>query len=784
MITITGLVDRVRWHNPETGWTILSLKPEQTTLFHGSTLTAVGQFHPEPFADETLTLSGDWTTHTQYGEQFKVERVVGRTSPQTRDGLVAYLASGLFPGIGDVIAARIVDHFGDDTADVFDRTPQRLAEVRGITAAKAADIAAVWRDEQDAREAMTYLCGLGLTTTMAGRIYRTYQDNTVTKVRENPYRLAWDVDGIGFKRADTIARGVLHCHDADPRRIQAGLLHALKETRDDGHVYLPRNELVDAAAALLGLSDQDVIGSTLDGMATRDLFGAATKGAAVVVDEQVSPEPVVYLPQLHFAENNAARRLVIIQKTNSGPIGNPEKLAALINATEVELGLIFDPKQRAAIQMALTSKVSVITGGPGTGKSVLLRAITNVLQARSVTMTLCAPTGRAAKRMTETTGVTAATIHRTLQFKPGRYGGGSFEKNETDPLYTAFVLVDECSMVDIALFNNLLQAMPDRARLLLVGDVDQLPSVGPGNVLRDLINSDRLPITRLDTIFRQSERSKIITNAHAINAGRMPDTANDSDDFFFFAAETQEQIRDQILEIVCRKLPGKFGYDPLRDVQVLSPMYKGAAGVDSLNRHLQQALNPPNALRTEHAAFNELRTKRRTLRVGDKVMQLRNNYELDVYNGDTGFIRAIDSEKKQLVVAMEGREVMYRFQALDQLTHAFACTIHKSQGSEYPVVVMPVTTAHYIMLRRNLLYTSITRGKKTVVLVGSRQAIGIAVNTAVAEQRYSALARRLRLAIPAGSEPANEKTAGLDLAAQTPTARTRIGGQHHVRQHR
>jgi len=737
MIEITGVVDGIRYHSDITGWTVLRLKPEQQHMFH-STITAVGEFNPKPLDDEELTLQGQWGQHPQYGEQFQVIRVVGRKSPQTRDGLVAYLASGLFPGIGTAIAARIVEHFGNDTADVFDHGPMRLAEVKGITPDKAAAIAKVWREERDARAVMTYLCGLGLTTRMAGRIYNTYQEKTIDKVRDNPYRLAWDVDGIGFRRADEIARITLNYAGDDPRRIEAGILHALKEAHGDGHVYLPNRELQNQAADLLGVADQKRIANVLAGMVKRDLFGGPTRDAKVVVDESSGTESNVYLPQLHHAEQNAAQRVAAINRANSGQIASPDKLATLIAETEYDMGLTLTAQQRDAVLMALTNKVSVITGNPGVGKSLLLRAVVHVLQACDVSFTQCAPTGRAAKRMIEATGAQAATIHRTLQFQPGRFGGGFFQKNERDPLDTAAVLVDECSMVDLSLFNNLLKAVPNRARLLLVGDIDQLPSVGPGNVLRDLIDSQTLPVARLDTIFRQDERSKIITSAHAINAGRMPHTANDSDDFFFFAAESQEDIRDRIVELVSQRLPEAFGYDPLRDVQVLSPMYRGEAGVNALNHRLQQALNPPSLLRAEH------KTGRRTFRVGDKVMQLKNNYTLDVFNGDMGFIRAVDTLNKKLIVAIEGREVTYEFKALDQLAHAFACTIHKSQGSEYPAVVMPVTTAHAIMLRRDLLYTGVTRGKQTVVLVGSRRAIGIAVHTAVAEKRHSALARRLQ----------------------------------------
>ncbi len=725
---LAGTVVSVRYRSDDTGWTILNLR--RADLF-SSNVTAVGTLNPEPFPEEELVLLGTWDRHPKYGEQFKIERVQGRKSPVTLEGLAAYLGSGLFPGIGEAMAGRIVAQFGVETPDIITNTPERLAEVKGITEEKATAIAEVWKAEEAAREVMTWLCGLGLTTNMATRIYNTYEQQTIDKVKDNPYRLAWDVDGIGFRRADEIARSVMQLGDADPRRIEAGILHALKEAQSEGHVYLPRQELLTKAAELLRIDAKEAIDASLTEMAGRD----ERHGAAVVVEGTA-----VYLPSMHRAETGVAERLAALLDEPDGLVKvEPGEVSELVAGAAEAMGVTLSEQQRDAVAMVLSSKASVITGGPGTGKSMILKAVIHALDKAGAKYTLCAPTGRAAKRMAEATRSEAMTIHRTLEFQAGRGGMGSFNRHDRNPLKTDMLIVDEMSMVDLSLFHSLLKAMTSDMRLLLVGDVDQLPSVGAGDVLRDLIDSGRIPVTRLTKIFRQDARSKIVTNAHAINNGMMPDTTNDSTDFFFFAADTAAQIEDLIVDIVTRRLPDKFPeFNMVRDVQVLSPMYRGDAGVNALNQRLQAILNPPAPDKAEY------RAKTRLYRVGDKVMQLSNNYDKSVFNGDVGFVAAIDNTFKQIVIDVDGRQVWYEFNELDQTTLAYAATVHKSQGSEYPVIVMPVTTSQYMMLRKNLIYTGVTRGKRTVVLVGSRKAIGIAVSNNTAEKRYTALSRRLQ----------------------------------------
>ncbi len=725
---LAGTVRRVIHRSPESGWTIISFEPEQQLLW-ASTVSAVGIVEPEPMQDEVLTLVGRFEKHPKYGDQFKIDRVDGRQPPVTPEGLVAYLSSSLFSGIGPTLATRIVDLFGTDTPQVIENEPDRLAEVSGISEEKAAMIAQVWKEQAESRAAISYLCGLGITMATATKIWQKYGAKTVERVQQNPYLLAWDVTGIGFQRADQVARAMNHYADDHPNRITAAILHVLKAASNEGHVYLPAHELVTQTTELLHITDQPAVSRVLADMAEQD----SESGSAVIREDDR-----VYLPWLHAAETGVAGRVAGLLSAETFRVNiDPQKLAEYIRQAEEEIGITFTEQQRGTVYTALMSGISVITGGPGTGKSSILKALVHALNMEGALYILCAPTGRAAKRITETTGEEAATIHRTLEYT-NEGGHGHFARNHLNPLETGMIIVDEVSMIDLHLFHSLLKAIRPGTRLVLVGDVDQLPSVGAGDVLRDLIQAGIVPVTRLSTIFRQDRRSKIVTNAHAINNGQMPDTTNDSTDFFFFGAETPQEIGSLVVDIVANRLPARFaGLDPVWDVQLLTPMYKGEAGVDALNAGLQARLNPLAPGKDEY------RTKFRTYRVGDKVMQLRNNYDKGVFNGDIGRIVTIDNTNKNLIVLMGDNQVWYDFPELDELTLAYAVTVHKAQGSEFPVVVMPVTTSHYILLRKNLLYTGVTRGKRTVVLVGSRRAIGIAVGNDQAEQRHSYLARRL-----------------------------------------
>lgn len=740
MTEIVVTVQNVTYRNPESGYTVLRVQPAQPAqrqLFAGA-MTAVGQLHPEPYADEQLTLEGEWTQHPKFGEQFKINHVRARKPPADANALIAYLGSGIFPWVGTATACEIVRLFGETTADVLSSAPERLVEVRGITAERAAEIGKVWQEQQATREAMTYLCGLGISMTFANRIYAQYGADTAAKIRENPYRLAWDVDGIGFDRADRIARSALGFDDLSPQRLEAGVIHALKEARMQGHVYLPKDRLIAEAAKLLKVDDAAAVGASID-----RLTSAPSGDAPLIAETGTSVEgPSIYLPSMHAAEIGAACRLRAMLRDDPARSRlralREVDLQAAIRESEQKSGITLAEQQRKAVETALTSKISVITGGPGTGKSTCLRAVIDVLKQTGHGFVLCAPTGRAAKRLAQATGEFAATIHRTLEFTPL----GAFAHNEENPLSGCLIVVDEASMLDLSLFYSLLKAITPETHLLLVGDVDQLPSVGAGDVLRDLIQSGVVPVTRLNVIFRQDETSKIVTNAHAINRGDMPDTANESEDFFFFKAEEPGDAAALIIDLVQNRIPQKFGFHPLDDVQVLTPMHPGPVGVQMLNERLQAALNPPSRLKGEY------RIGKRVFRVGDKVMQTVNNYKLGVFNGDIGRVVSVDLPNRALNICIDERTVRYEGDDLDDLVLAYACTIHKAQGSEYPVVVMPVVTQHFYMLARTLIYTGVTRAKKVVVLVGTRKAIAIAVSNDKVARRYSALVERLRARQP------------------------------------
>lgn len=715
--SLEGVVERITFYNPENGYSVIRLQPAR-----GDLVTVVGNL-PEVTPGEALRLRGAWTSHTDYGRQFKAEQCE-QVLPATVDGIRRYLGSGLIKGVGPRTAEKIVEQFGAQTLTVIEAEPHRLREVPDIGPKRYALIREAWEAQKQIKEVMVFLQGHGVSTGLAVKIYKHYGDDSLKVVRDDPYRLARDIWGIGFKTADKIAQALGLPPDA-PTRLEAGVTHALSELADEGHVYAPQPVLIAAAVELLGVAAEPIWPAIerleKDGRVRREVLAGQT-------------EPAVYLAPFHQAEVNVAARL-------RGLLDAPRSRLADLAVANGEL--LFDSTadsttplsegQRAAVQMALTHKVSVLTGGPGTGKTTALRALIRLLDIKRHPVALASPTGRAAKRLAEATGRPAQTIHRLLGFSPVE----GFTHNERNRLPAHLIVVDEASMLDLILMNNLLKAIEPGSHLLLVGDVDQLPSVGAGNVLGDVVASGCLPVARLATIFRQAAQSHIITNAHRINQGQMPVFEKESSDFFLFAQEEAETAADWVVDVVQNRIPKKFGLDPLADVQVLAPMHRGAAGVGNLNQRLQAALNPPGPRKAERLIGG------RVFRAGDRVMQLRNNYQKETFNGDMGRIAEVDEENQTFSIVFDGRPVVYEWAEADELTHAFAVSIHKAQGSEFPAVVVPMLTQHYMLLQRNLLYTAITRAKKLCVIVGARKAISIAVRQAQATQRWSGLAGRL-----------------------------------------
>ena len=744
---LRGTVERVTYYSEETGYSVIRLNvPGQRGL-----VTIVGNL-PEVNPGESLRLEGTWTTHPQYGRQFKTERCE-QVLPATVEGIKRYLGSGLVKGVGPVTAARIVQRFGADTLRVLDLEPRRLREALGVGPKRAAAIAKAWEEQKHIREVMLFLQSHGVTTGLAVKIYKTYGDDALRVVQENPYRLARDIWGVGFKTADKIARDLGLPPDA-PSRVQAGVAHALSQLADEGHVYAPEPELVSEATKLLEVPPNLVskaIG-TLDAeeVVRRETLvypsppssppmGGKEKGHPPMGEKgrghAVREERAVYLAPFYYGEvgvTNRMQALVESPTTRLAPFRSVDWNALLAQVTR-DSAIELSPKQREAVRAALTHKVTVLTGGPGTGKTISVRTVIAALEAFRCRYALCAPTGRAAKRLSEATERSAKTVHRLLEYSPLE----GFRRNEENPLEVDCLIVDEASMLDLLLTNHLLKAVDPAAHVLFVGDVDQLPSVGAGDVLRDVIGSGRAAVVRLTTIFRQAANSGIVVNAHRINRGQMP-IFNRFDDFYFFSKEDPQEAADLLVDIVGRRVPHKFGLDSVNDVQVLAPMYRGACGVANLNARLQEALNPASPHKVER------RLGGRAFRVGDKVMQVRNNYDKYVYNGDIGRVTGIDPVEQTLVVTIDGRPVVYDWGEADELVHAFAVSVHKSQGSEYTAVVMPMLTQHYLMLQRNLFYTGITRAKRLVVLVGTRRAIGIAVHNDKVRERHSGLSVRLR----------------------------------------
>ncbi|MET9511491.1 ATP-dependent RecD-like DNA helicase [Streptomyces flavidovirens] len=726
---IEGVLERITYANEENGYTVARVD----TGRGGDLLTVVGSLlGAQP--GESLRMEGRWGSHAQYGRQFTVENYT-TVLPATIQGIRRYLGSGLIKGIGPVMADRITAHFGVDTLDVIETEPKRLIEVPGLGPKRTKMIAAAWEEQKAIKEVMIFLQGVGVSTSIAVRIYKKYGDASISIVKNEPYRLAADVWGIGFLTADKIAQSVGIPHDS-PERVKAGLQYALSQSTDQGHCYLPEEQLISDAVKLLQVDT----GLVIDCLAEL----AADEG---VVREKVPPaeggegDPVtaVYLVPFHRAEVSLAAQTQRLLRAPEDrmpafrDVAWDKALAWLAGRTGAELA----PEQQAAVKLALTEKVAVLTGGPGCGKSFTVRSIVELARAKKAKVVLAAPTGRAAKRLAELTGAEASTVHRLLELKPG--GDAAYDRDR--PLDADLVVVDEASMLDLLLANKLVKAVAPGAHLLLVGDVDQLPSVGAGEVLRDLLaDGGPVPSVRLTRIFRQAQQSGVVTNAHRINSGVHPLTQG-LPDFFLFAEEETEDAGRVTVDVAARRIPAKFGLDPRRDIQVLAPMHRGPAGAGALNGLLQQAITPARP------DLPEKRFGGRVFRVGDKVTQIRNNYEKGqngVFNGTVGVVTSLSPDDQRLTVLTdEDEEVPYDFDELDELAHAYAVTIHRSQGSEYPAVVIPVTTGAWMMLQRNLLYTAVTRAKKLVVLVGSRKAIGQAVRTVSAGRRCTALDHRL-----------------------------------------
>ena len=706
------VVERITYQNPENGYSVLKVKVKG----YNDLVTLVGNLLEVPVGS-VLLCRGEWKVDKRYGSQF-VAATWEETMPATVYGIEKYLGSGLVKGIGPRFARAIVQRFGTETIDIIETEIERLYEVPNIGRKRVAKIRESWEKQKDIKNVMLFLQGSGVSTAYAAKIYREYGKESIDKVRENPYRLADDIWGIGFKTADGIAAKMGY-EKEDPRRCRSGILYTLGQLSDEGHVYAGEEQLVKTAGQLLEAGET----------AIRDTLAGMLQAEDLILDKEA-----IYLPPFYHAECGTSRRLRDLAESTGRSLFDglfdPSSLTA-------ETGIEYDEVQLAAIRQAVTSKVMVLTGGPGTGKTTTTQGIIAALKKAGLRVLLAAPTGRAAKRMSEATGMEAKTIHRLLEYNPQ----DGYKRNDENPLEGDALIVDECSMIDILLMNNLLKAVPVGMRLVFVGDIDQLPSVGAGNVLRDVIDSQRIPVVRLVRIFRQAQKSRIVMNAHTINQGRFPDTSNGRDtDFFFMREDDPERAAETIVRLVKERLPRAYRESPDR-IQVLTPMQRGVVGAANLNLLLQQALNPSGP---------SLNRGGYTYRQGDRVMQQRNNYDKDVFNGDLGYIREVNTEERALKVDFDGKWVEYDVTELDELTLAYATTIHKAQGSEYPIVVMPVLMTHFVMLQRNLIYTGITRAKKICVLLGAAKALAYAVRNVSVLKRNTRLKERLN---PSAAHP-------------------------------
>lgn len=706
MTKLRCVVERITFQNAENGYSVMKVKVKG----YDDIVTLVGNLLEVP-AGAVLLCEGEWRVDKRYGQQFQCE-TWEEVMPATAYGIEKYLGSGLVKGIGPKFAKLIVGHFGTDTIEVIETDIERLYEVPGISKKRVEKIRESWEKQKDIKNVMLFLQGFGVSTAYAAKIYRQYGKESIDNVKENPYRLADDIWGIGFKTADGIARKMGYEMN-DERRLRSGLIYTLNQLADEGHCYAEEEQLIATAKQLLEADEECIRTAMTHAIETEDLMLDGT---------------AIYLPPFYYAECGTANRLnTLVHTKEAGSIFTARfDLAKL----QRETGIEYDEVQVEAIRQAIASKVMVLTGGPGTGKTTTTKAIIAALQSAGMRILLAAPTGRAAKRMSEATGMEAKTIHRLLEYNPQ----DGYKRNDENPLEGDALIVDECSMIDIILMNNLTKALPTTMRLVLVGDIDQLPSVGAGNVLRDIIDSGVIPVVRLTRIFRQAQSSRIVMSAHAINRGCFPDISNGQHtDFFFMKQEEPEKVAETIVSLVRDRLPKAYR-QPNANIQVLTPMQRGVVGAANLNVALQQALNHNTAALVRGGY---------TFKEGDRVMQLRNNYDKDVYNGDLGYVRSVDMEERTLTVDFDGQMVEYEASELDELTLAYATTIHKSQGSEYPIVVMPVLMTHYVMLQRNLIYTGITRAKKICVLVGQTKALAYAIHNMKVLKRNTRLKERL-----------------------------------------
>ncbi|MGB1251203.1 MAG: ATP-dependent RecD-like DNA helicase [Candidatus Promineifilaceae bacterium] len=755
---LRGSVERITYYNAENGYSVVRIRPDSRRMLpyaHGARrdelATVVGNL-PEVQPGEWLRLLGKWSRHAQHGWQFSAE-TVKQGRPSTVEGIKRYLGSGLIRGVGPKMAERIVTRFGEDTLGIIDDDPDQLLSVLGIGKKRVVGIKKAWNEQRAIKEVMLFLQSYGVTTGLAIKIYKQYGDDALETVQKTPYKMVNDVSGIGFKTADNIAKALGLAHDS-PDRIEAGIAYTLNRMAGEGHVYVPQNELEPKSAEILAVP-QPRIAEVLEELETSELVKCEMIVREVASQPQQTKAPItydlpktqpqlvlreekaIYLTSLYYSEIGVTRRVQRLvdhptSRVRAGVRGvAPAKLLPML---EKRNGIQLATKQREGVLASIYNKVTILTGGPGTGKTTTLRTLLDLLDKLGRNCVLASPTGRAAKRLTEATDRSAKTVHRLLDFQPGT----GFGRNEYNPIDADMVIIDEASMLDLSLANSLLKAINPDSHLLLVGDVDQLPSVGPGDVLNDLIESGVTKVVRLAVVFRQSAQSLIIQNAHRINEGKFPKTDPGAKDFFIFIKEDPAEAANLLVNIVQQRIPLKFGFDPIRDIQVLAPMYNGQMGVSNLNEKLQKALNPPQRGKVER------RQGSRVLRVGDKVMQVVNNYDKNVFNGDIGQITQIDTVQQTVMIDVDGTPVVYDFMEVDELVHAYAVSVHKSQGSEYPVVIIPVTTQHYMMLRRNLIYTAITRAKKLCILVGTRKAIRLAISNNRVTARHTALDWRLQ----------------------------------------
>ncbi len=723
--SLSGQIEKITFTNEETGFTIARVKVDGRR----EPVTVVGSLMA-PMAGEILDMRGEWANHPKFGRQFKVHEYKTRV-PATVYGIRKYLGSGMIKGLGPVMAGRIVDKFGKKTLDIIDSDIQRLTEVEGIGKKRIDMIASAWDAQSEIRDVMLFLQSHGVSSGYAAKIFKQYGNRAVAMVKRNPYRLATDIFGIGFLTADQIAAKLGFDRESQ-LRVEAGILYVLQELSGDGHVCYPYEPLISKCCDILDVGREPVV---------QALGKLALDRNIVIEDINESIEAykenqkVVYLLRLHLAETVIARRLLMLIGTAKG-IRDIDTNRA-IDWVQRRLSITLAENQRNAVMRASEDKVMVITGGPGTGKTTIINAVLKIYAELKIRIMLAAPTGRAAKRMSEATGLEAKTIHRLLEYSLQK---GGFQRNEDKPLDCDILVIDEASMIDTVLMYHLLKAVPLTSTLILVGDVHQLPSVGPGNVLNDIIASSAVPVVTLDKIFRQAKTSQIIVNAHKINAGQVPSThaeraSDPQTDFYFIEQEDPEKVLEIILELNKTRIPRHFGFDPVEEIQVLTPMHKGSVGAANLNQQLQEVLN---------SGESGITRGERTYRINDKVMQIRNNYDKEIFNGDIGRITAIAWESREVTVSIDGRDVIYDFEDLDEIVPAYAVSIHKSQGSEYPVVIVPIITQHYILLQRNLIYTAVTRGKQLVVMVGTRKALAIGINNDKTRKRFTRLKYRLK----------------------------------------